>query len=105
MAWIYLLVAGIFEIVWAVTLKSTHGFTRLGPSAVTVGAMALSMACLSLALKQIPMGTAYAIWTGIGAAGTAAIGMIYFGEPRDAVRIACLALVVAGIAGLKIFSR
>ena len=101
MAWIYLIVAGLLEIVWAIGLKYTEGFTRLWPSVVTLGAMFFSFALLSQALKTIPVGTGYAVWTGIGAAGTAVIGMIFLGESREALRIICLALIVAGVFGLK----
>ena len=101
MAWTYLLIAGVFEIVWATGLKYTDGFSRLWPSVGTVIAMAISMLCLSLALRVIPIGTAYAIWTGIGAVGVAIVGMVLFQEPRDAVRLFCILIVVGGIAGLK----
>ncbi|MDT7042667.1 quaternary ammonium compound efflux SMR transporter SugE [Candidatus Nitronereus thalassa] len=102
MAWMYLLVAGVFEIIWAVSLKYTDGFTRLWPSIGTVVAMGISMVCISFALRTIPMGTAYAVWTGIGAAGTALFGIFYFGEPGGLIRLSCIALIVAGIAGLKL---
>lgn len=102
MAWIYLLVAGVFEIVWAVSLKYTDGFTRLWPSVATVVAMGISMVCISFALRAIPMGTAYAVWTGIGAAGTALLGIMFFGEAGGVIRLSCIALIVAGIAGLKL---
>ena len=101
MAWIYLIVAGLLEVVWAVGLKYTVGFSRLWPSAVTLGAMFASFALLSQALKTIPVGTGYAVWTGIGAAGTAIIGMLFLGESRDVLRIVCLVLIVAGVLGLK----
>ena len=102
MAWTWLLVAGAFEIVWATGLKFTDGFSRLWPSLGTVGAIAVSMFCLSLALRAIPMGTAYAVWTGIGAAGTVLLGIILFDEPRNALRLLCIGLIIAGIAGLKL---
>ena len=102
MAWTFLLVAGVFEIVWAVSLKYTDGFTRLGPSIGTVVAMGISMVCLSFALRTIPMGTAYAVWTGIGAAGTALFGIVFFGEAGGLVRLLCIAMIVGGIAGLKL---
>lgn len=105
MAWIWLLLAGLLEIAWAVGLKHTAGFTRLWPSVATVAAMAASFALLSAALKTLPMGTAYGVWTGIGAAGTAVFGMLFLGEPRDVARIGCLALIVAGVVGLKLVSR
>jgi quaternary ammonium compound-resistance protein SugE len=104
MAWIYLFVAGLFEIGWAVGLKYTEGFTRLGPSAGTVGAMIASFALLARALESIPIGTGYAVWTGIGAAGTAAFGIAFLGEARDVGRLLCIALIVAGVVGLKLVS-
>ncbi len=104
MAWVYLFFAGLLEIVWAVGLKYTEGFTRLWPSVGTIAAMCVSFALLGLALKSLPIGTAYAVWTGIGAVGTATLGMILFGEPRDALRLLCIALIVAGILGLKLTS-
>ncbi len=105
MAWICLLLAGLLEIGWAVGLKYTQGFTRLWPSVGTGLCMAASFALLSLSLKTLPMGTAYAVWTGIGAAGTALVGMLFLGEPRDFARLACLFLIVAGVVGLKLFTR
>lgn len=104
MAWTYLFIAGLLEIVWAVGLKYTEGFTKLWPSAGTVLAMIASFFFLSLALKTLPIGTAYAIWTGIGAVGTAIIGLIFFGESRETLRILCILLIVAGIVGLKLTS-
>ena len=104
MAWIWLTAAGLLEIVWAVGLKYTEGFTRLGPSALTLGAMAASMYCLAVAVRTIPIGTGYAVWTGIGAVGVAILGMVLFGESRAMLRIACILLIVAGIAGLKVLS-
>ena len=105
MAWMYLLIAGAFEIVWAVSLKFTDGFTRLWPSVGTVVAMGISMVCISYALRSIPMGTAYAVWTGIGAAGTVIVGMVWFNEPRDVLRLLSIVAIVAGIAGLKLTSN
>jgi quaternary ammonium compound-resistance protein SugE len=102
MAWIYLLVAGLLEVAWAIGLKYTDGFTRLWPSAWTLVAMALSMVCLGLALRALPVGTAYAVWVGIGAVGTAALGMILFDESREPLRLLCLGLIVAGVVGLKL---
>jgi quaternary ammonium compound-resistance protein SugE len=102
MAWVYLLIAGLFEVGWAIGLKYTEGFTRLVPSLWTLAAMALSLAFLGLALKTLPVGTAYAVWTGIGAFGTALLGIYLFGEPATVLRLACLALIVAGIVGLKL---
>jgi quaternary ammonium compound-resistance protein SugE len=104
MAWIYLFVAGLFEIGWAVGLKYTEGFTRLGPSVATVGAMIGSFALLARALESIPIGTGYAVWTGIGAAGTAAFGIAFLGEARDVGRLLCIVLIVAGVVGLKLVS-
>jgi len=101
MDWIALLIAGLFEIVWAVELKYTEEFTKLVPSAITIGAMAISFYLLSFALKTIPMGTAYAVWTGIGAAGTALIGLLFLGESRDPIRIGCLMLLIFSIIALK----
>ena len=102
MAWLTLLVAGLLEVGWAVGLKYTDGFSRLGPTVLTVASMGLSLALLGLALKTLPLGTAYAIWTGIGTIGTAALGMALFGESADAPRLLCIGLIVAGIAGLKL---
>jgi quaternary ammonium compound-resistance protein SugE len=104
MAWVYLFLAGISEVGWALGLKYTEGFTRLWPSVATVTTMIVSFALLGQALRSLPIGTAYAVWTGIGAIGTAVAGMALFGEPRDALRIACLLLIVAGIVGLKLVS-
>lgn len=104
MAWTYLFFAGLFEIGWAIGLKYTHGFTRLIPTVLTVGSMAVSLGLLGLALKSLPLGTAYAIWTGIGTIGTAVLGIILFGEPATALRLACVGLIVAGIVGLKLVS-
>lgn len=104
MAWMYLLVAGLLEIGWAVGLKYTQGFTKVGPSMFTVGAMVGSVGLLGLALKDLPLGTAYAIWTGIGTVGTAIAGMILLGEPAGALRLLCIALIVAGIFGLKLLT-
>lgn len=104
MAWIYLFAAGLLEIVWAVGLKYTQGFTKLGPSILTLASMAASVGLLGLALRQLPLGTAYAIWTGIGTVGTAIAGMILLGEPAGALRLVCIALIVAGILGLKLLT-
>ncbi len=101
MAWLFLFVAGLLEVGWAVGLKYTVGFTRLWPSVATIVAMVASFAFLSQALKTIPVGTGYAVWTGIGAAGTATIGMIWLGESRAMLRVVCLGLIVAGVLGLK----
>lgn len=104
MAWVWLTVAGLLEIVWAIGLKYTDGFTRLWPSLVTGAAMLASLYFLALAVRSLPIGTAYAVWTGIGAVGVAILGMILFDEPRDLLRIASILLIVAGIAGLKLVS-
>jgi quaternary ammonium compound-resistance protein SugE len=104
MPWLYLLLAGLLEVGWAIGLKYTNGFTRLWPSVGTVAAMTVSFFFLSLALKTIPVGTGYAVWTGIGAVGTAILGMVLLGEPREVGRILCLVLIIAGIVGLKLFS-
>jgi quaternary ammonium compound-resistance protein SugE len=101
MSWILLFFAGLLEIVWAVGLKYTEGFTRLVPSAITLTAMVGSVVLLGLAMRHLPLGTAYAVWTGIGTVGTAIAGMVMLGEPAGAVRLGCIALIVAGIVGLK----
>ena len=104
MTWLYLFFAGLFEVAWAIELKYTEGFSRLIPSLLTMGAMVLSLALLGLALKNLPVGTAYAVWTGIGAVGTAALGIYLFEEPATALRLGCIGLIVAGIVGLKFAS-
>lgn len=101
-AWIILLVAGICEVAWAVGLKYTEGFSRLWPSVATVLAMIVSVVLLGWALRTLPLGTAYAVWTGIGAVGTAILGMVLFGESREVARLVCIGLIVAGIVGLKL---
>lgn len=101
MAWVYLVIAGFLEIVWAIGLKYTDGWTRLWPSVFTLVTMVASFYCLAIAVREIPIGTSYAIWTGIGAVGTATLGIILLGEPVSAMRVACMALIVAGIIGLK----
>jgi quaternary ammonium compound-resistance protein SugE len=103
-AWTFLLIAGLLEVVWAIGLKFTVGFTRLAPSVGTVLAMVASFYFLALSLKVIPVGTAYAVWTGIGAVGTALLGMALLGEPRDALRLACISLIVAGVLGLRLLA-
>lgn len=105
MAWIYLLVAAAFEVQWAVTMKYTEGFTRLWPSVACIAGMVVSIWLLALAQRSIPVGTSYAIWTGLGAVGTAICGMILFNESRDTARILCILLIVAGVFGLKLFSK
>jgi quaternary ammonium compound-resistance protein SugE len=102
MDWILLLVAGLLEIGWAIGLKYTDGFTRLWPSVWTAASMVLSIVLLAFALKTIPVGTGYAVWTGVGAAGTAILGIILFAEPATAARLGCIGLIVAGIVGLKL---
>lgn len=102
MNWFVLFVAGLFEIGWAIGLKYTDGFTRLWPTVVTVASMILSLGLLGLALKSLPVGTAYAVWTGIGTVGTAVLGMVLFGESTEALRLVCIGLIVAGIVGLKL---
>jgi quaternary ammonium compound-resistance protein SugE len=102
MAWIVLVLAGVLEIVWAIGLKFTDGFSRLWPTVWTILAMLASFYLLSRALQTLPVGTAYAVWTGIGAAGTAVAGMLLFGEPATTIRLVSLLLIVAGIVGLKI---
>jgi quaternary ammonium compound-resistance protein SugE len=101
MAWFSLFIAGLFEIGWAIGLKYTDGFSKLWPSVWTVAAMIVSLIFLEYALRTLPVGTAYAIWVGIGAVGTAIMGMYLFNEPRDIARIVCLLLIVAGVVGLK----
>ena len=102
MAWMILVVAGLLEVGWAVGLKYTEGFTRLWPTVGTVGAMVLSVGLLGLAMRTLPVGTAYAVWTGIGALGTVILGMVLFGEPATVARLLCVGLILAGIVGLKL---
>ena len=102
MAWFILFIAGLMEIGWAIGLKYTDGFSRLVPSVLTLAAMTASILLLGWALKTLPIGTAYAVWTGIGAVGTAVLGIVLLGEPATAMRLACIGLIVAGIAGLKL---
>ena len=104
MAWVYLAVAGLFEIGWAIGLKYSDGFSKPVPSLLTAVAMAFSLWLLSIAMRTIPVGTAYAVWTGIGAIGVAILGMVLFSESRDILRLLCLFLIVAGIVGLKLVS-
>ena len=105
MPWIVLVVAGLFEIGWAVGLKYSAGFTRLWPSLGTAVSLVLSMGLLGLALRTLPLGTAYAVWTGIGTIGTALLGIALFREPATAARLVCIALIVVGIVGLKLVTR
>ena len=102
MAWIILVVAGLFEVGWAVGLKYTEGFTRLVPTGLTLMSMIISLGLLGLALRTLPLGTAYAVWTGVGTVGTALLGIALFGEPAQAMRLVCIGLIVAGIIGLKL---
>ena len=104
MAWLILGIAGLCEIGWAIGLKYTEGFTRLIPSVLTAAAMIVSVALLGWALKSLPVGTAYAVWTGIGAVGTAILGIVLFGDPATVARLGCIGLIVAGIVGLKLVS-
>jgi quaternary ammonium compound-resistance protein SugE len=105
MAWFVLIVAGLFEVGWAVGLKYTEGFTRLWPTLGTIASMIISLGLLGLALRTLPLGTAYAIWTGVGTAGTALLGMALFHESTDIIRLACIGLIVAGIVGLKLVTH
>jgi quaternary ammonium compound-resistance protein SugE len=104
LAWLFLFVAGLCEVAWAIALKYSEGFSRLYPSMATLAAMAASIGLLGLALKSLPVGTAYAVWTGIGAAGTAALGIYLFSEPATVLRLISIGLIVAGIAGLRMTS-
>jgi|UniRef100_A0A832DHC0 quaternary ammonium compound-resistance protein SugE len=104
MYWIILIIAGVFEVAWAIGLKYTEGFTKLFPSIFTIISMIISMGLLAYAVKHIPVGTAYAVWTGIGAVGTAILGIILFNESKDIIRIFFIFIIVVGIVGLKIFS-
>jgi quaternary ammonium compound-resistance protein SugE len=102
MTWVILFIAGLFEVAWAVGLKYTDGFTRVWPTVATAVALLASMSLLGIALRTLPLGTAYAVWTGIGSVGTAVLGILLFREPATAMRLACIALIVLGIVGLKI---
>jgi len=104
MPWILLLLAGLFEIAWAIGLKFTDGFTRFWPTMGTIAALIISIGLLGLAAKSLPIGTAYAVWTGIGAAGTVLCGVIFLGDPATAARLGCVALILAGVVGLKVVS-
>ncbi|GGD34052.1 quaternary ammonium compound efflux SMR transporter SugE [Pseudoxanthomonas indica] len=104
MAWVYLVLAGVLEVVWAVGLKYSEGFSKLWPSVITLVATVASFWLLALALKHLPLGTGYAIWVGIGAVGTAVLGMLIFKEPATVARLMCIGLIVAGIIGLKLTS-
>ena len=102
MAWLVLAVAGLFEVAWAIGLKYTEGFSRLWPSVGTVIAMVVSVVLLGWAMRTLPVGTAYAVWTGIGAVGTVVLGIVLFGEPATVARLVCIGLILAGIVGLKV---
>lgn len=102
MPWVYLLLAGVFEVAWAAGLKASDGFTKFWPAVATVLAMAVSLFLLGLAVRDLPLGTAYAVWTGIGAVGTVAVGVVAFGDSASAARLGCVALIVAGVVGLKL---
>jgi quaternary ammonium compound-resistance protein SugE len=104
MAWLMLVVAGLFEVCWAIGLKYTEGFTRLWPTLGTLAAMVISLGLLGLAMKTLPVGTSYAVWVGVGAVGTALLGIVLLGEPANAGRLISLGLIVAGIVGLKLSS-
>jgi len=104
MAWIYLLIAGLLEIGWAISLKYAQGFTRLGPSVATIILLILSFAFLSIALRTLPVGTAYTIWTGIGAVGTVILGIVLFREPLELGRLVCIGLIIIGVIGLRLVS-
>lgn len=105
MAWFYLIIAGLFETVWAVALKYSEGFTRLWPSVITGVAMAISIWLLAIALKHLPLGTAYAVWTGIGALGTVIYGIVVFGDSKDLLRILFVIMILGGIVGLRVTSK
>ncbi|MBS7704170.1 quaternary ammonium compound efflux SMR transporter SugE [Chelatococcus asaccharovorans] len=102
MAWVYLFIAGLFEVGWAIGLKYTDGFTRLWPTVFTAASMVISVILLGLALKTLPVGTGYAVWTGIGTVGTAILGIVLFGDPATVARLGAIAMIVAGIIGLKV---
>ncbi|MDT3680310.1 MAG: quaternary ammonium compound efflux SMR transporter SugE [Burkholderiaceae bacterium] len=104
MSWLVLFIAGLFEVAWAIGLKYTEGFTRPWPTAGTVAAMVISVALLGVAMKSLPVGTAYAVWTGIGAVGTVLLGIALFGDPTSPARLVCVGLILAGIVGLKVVS-
>ena len=104
-AWAILLLAGLFEVAWAIGLKYTEGFTRLWPTLFTLAAMAASLGLLGLALRHLPLGTAYAVWTGVGTLGTVILGIWLFGESADALRLLCIGLILAGIVGLKLVTH
>lgn len=104
MAWVYLVIAGVFEVAWATAMKYSEGFTRLWPSVATVVLMLASFGLLSQSMKTLPLGTAYGVWTGIGAVGSVLVGIFFFGESRELVRVLCMVLILSGIVGLKLTS-
>lgn len=104
MAWIYLILAGIFEVVWAVGLKYTDGFTRLWPTLIVIAFMAISIYLLALSARTIPIGTAYTVWAGLGAVGTVCVGIIWFSEPATFIRLLCVAMILTGVVGLKLYT-
>lgn len=105
MSWIYLIIAGLLEVAWAATMKSTQGFTKLYPSLITLGLMGVSFYLLGLAMRDLPISTSYAVWVGIGAVGTALVGFYVMGEPRGALRMISIALIVLGVIGLRLAER
>lgn len=105
MAWIFVVVAGLFEVGWAISLKRTEGWTKLWPSVLTIALMIVSFTLLARGMRDLPAGTAYAVWTGIGTVGVALLGVLFFGEPATWPRLACIGLIVTGIVGLKLMSR
>jgi quaternary ammonium compound-resistance protein SugE len=105
MAWIYLFIAGLLEVTWAVGMKYAEGFTKLGPSIFTIVSMTAGIIFLAMAMKTLPLGTAYAVWTGIGTIGTVIFGIIFFNEPKEVIRVVCILLILIGIVGLKITSK
>ena len=105
MAWLSVFIAGLFEITWAIGMKYSDGFSRLWPSVITVSGMLISFFLLSYAMKTLPAGTSYAVWTGIGTVGTAILGMLLFGESREALRLFCIGLIIAGILGLQLMEN
>lgn len=104
MDWIILVVAGLFEVVWAISLKYSENFSRPLPTVIALAGMVISIVLLSLALRTLPVGTAYAVWTGIGAVGTAVVGMVALGEPAEVLRLMCIGLIIAGVIGLRLVS-
>jgi len=105
MAWMYVVIAGLMEVGWATAMKYSEGFTKLWPSVVTIVLMLVSFGLLNHSMKTLPLGTAYGVWTGIGAVGTVLVGILFLGEPRDLVRIVCILLILSGIVGLKLTSQ